>query len=90
MDRLRAMPGVQVRAPEGCYVLFPSVQIPGKSSEDIAAALLENQRVAIVPGAAKWFGPGAEGHIRICFSTSRAILSEGLERVAAGLAALSK
>ena len=86
--RLRAMPGVEIRSPDGCYVLFPSIKQTGRSSEWLAEYLLEQHRVALVPGAAKWFGPGAEGHLRICFSTSRAILAQGLDRMAAGLAAL--
>ena len=86
--RLQAMPGVHIRPPEGCYVLFPSIRGTGRGSEDLAAHLLENHRVAVVPGAARWFGPGAEGHLRICFSTSRKILSEGLDRIEAGLAGL--
>jgi aspartate/methionine/tyrosine aminotransferase len=85
---LRAIPGVDLRAPDGCYVLFPAVRRDGHGSESIAAHLLEHGRVAVVPGAAKWFGPGAEGHIRICFSTSRGVLEEGLRRITAGLTVL--
>jgi aspartate aminotransferase/cystathionine beta-lyase len=51
--------------------------------------LLEEGRVAVVPGAPQWFGPGAEGHVRIAFPTSRGILDEGLDRMEAALAALS-
>lgn len=87
--RLREIPGVDLRAPDGCYVLFPSIRRTGRSSEWIAEHLLEHHRVAVVPGAARWFGPGAEGHIRISFATSRAVLEEGLTRVAAGLQALA-
>jgi aminotransferase len=86
---LRTIPGVELRAPDGCYVLFPAVRRHGHDSESIVAYLLEQHRVAVVPGAAKWFGPGAEGHLRICFSTSRGVLEEGLRRLAVGLAALS-
>lgn len=85
---LRAIPGVELRAPDGCYVLFPAVRRHGHDSESIVAYLLEQHRVAVVPGAAKWFGPGAEGHLRVCFSTSRGVLEEGLRRLAVGLAAL--
>jgi aspartate/methionine/tyrosine aminotransferase len=89
VERLGAIPGVTLRPPDGCYVLFPAVHRPGHSSESLAEYLLEEHRVAIVPGAPQWFGPGAEGHIRICFSTSRALLEQGLERVAAGLESLA-
>jgi bifunctional pyridoxal-dependent enzyme with beta-cystathionase and maltose regulon repressor activities len=41
--------------------------------------------VALVPGAPRWFGPGAAGHLRLVFSTSEAILLEGLERLRRGV-----
>ncbi|MEM7037757.1 MAG: pyridoxal phosphate-dependent aminotransferase [Bacteroidota bacterium] len=86
--RLNAMEGVECHAPEGTYLLFPNVKAYGRSSMDIADHLRENAKVALVPGAARWFGPGAEGHLRICFSTSRGILEEGLNRMEAGLKSL--
>ncbi len=82
---LREIPGVRVRVPEGTYVAFPDVSAWELGAEDLARRLLDQNRVAVVPGAARWFGPGAEGHLRICFSTSEGILREGLGRLAAGL-----
>jgi aspartate/methionine/tyrosine aminotransferase len=51
------------------------------SSEAFAKLILEEAKVAVVPGAAKWFGDGAEGHIRLCFSTSMDIMKEALDRI---------
>ena len=39
-------------------------------------------------GGEQFFGPGSEGRIRICFATSRAILTEGLDRLEKGIAML--
>ena len=78
---LQAVPGVQVRAPEGTYVIFPRVADLGVDSERLCEALLTEARVAVVPGAARWFGPGAEGHLRVCVSTSEAVLTTGLQRL---------
>lgn len=86
--RLSAIPGVHVRPPEGTYVLFPDVRALGVPAEDLARRLLDEGRVAVVPGAARWFGPGAEGHLRIVFSTSRRILEQGLDRIEGVLRAL--
>ena len=36
----------------------------------------------------KFFGEGSEGYIRICFATSRGILTEGLNRLEKGIAML--
>lgn len=86
--RLSAIPGVHVRPPEGTYVLFPDVRALGVPAEELARRLLDEGRVAVVPGAARWFGPGAEGHLRIVFSTSRRILEQGLDRIEGVLRAL--
>lgn len=86
--RLSAIPGVTARAPEGTYVLFAGIRGLGLGDEaDVAKLLLDEGRVAVVPGMARWFGPGAQGHIRLTFCTSEAILTEGLDRIEACLRA---
>lgn len=89
VDRLNAIEGVTCRAPQGTYLLFPDVSAFGRSSTEIADYLLTEGRVAVVPGAARWFGPGAEGHLRLAFPTSHAIFDEGLDRIERALARLS-
>ena len=80
--RLRAMPGLTVRVPEGTYVLFVGIDGLGRGSEaDVVKLLLDEARVAVVPGLARWFGPGATGHIRLTFCTSEAVLTEALDRI---------
>jgi aspartate/methionine/tyrosine aminotransferase len=86
---LANMPGVEVRSPEGTYVLFPRVNHHGLSAEALAERLLQRQRLAVVPGSPRWFGPGAAGHLRLVFSTSEAILTEGLARLRRGLEELA-
>ncbi|MBP2617156.1 pyridoxal phosphate-dependent aminotransferase [Chryseobacterium jejuense] len=66
--------------PEATFVLFPKIE-NGMSSDQFAQHVLQHGKVAIVPGSERWFGKGAEGHIRICFSTSKEILEEGLNRI---------
>ncbi|WP_106918088.1 pyridoxal phosphate-dependent aminotransferase [Chryseobacterium aurantiacum] len=68
--------------PEATFVLFPKIE-NGMSSDQFAQHVLQKGKVAIVPGSERWFGKGAEGHIRICFSTSQEILEEGLNRMIA-------
>jgi aspartate/methionine/tyrosine aminotransferase len=89
VTRLNAMPGVHCSAPEATYLLFPQVTVAGMDSLALQTHLLEVGRVAVVPGAAKFFGPGAEGHLRICFATSSEILTEGLDRIEHTLRALA-
>ncbi|MDR6372912.1 aminotransferase/cystathionine beta-lyase [Chryseobacterium bernardetii] len=66
--------------PEATFVLFPKIK-NGMTSDEFAQHVLTHGKVAIVPGSERWFGKGAEGHIRICFSTSQEILEEGINRI---------
>jgi aspartate/methionine/tyrosine aminotransferase len=86
---LATMPGVAVLPPEGTYVLFPRVDHHGLAPEALVERLLQRQRVALVPGSPRWFGPGAAGHLRLVFSTSEGILREGLTRLRRGLEELA-
>jgi aspartate/methionine/tyrosine aminotransferase/2-polyprenyl-6-methoxyphenol hydroxylase-like FAD-dependent oxidoreductase len=81
VDRLAAWPGVSVSSPQGTYVIFPDVRSLNDDAERLCRQLREQARVALVPGAPRWFGPGAAGHLRICFATSRRILQEAFDRL---------
>lgn len=81
LSRIAEMPGINCNRPEGTYVLFPDIRGTGLGSEDFVDQLLDEAKLALVPGTPKFFGPGAEGHVRICYATSREILSEGLDRL---------
>jgi len=90
VQRLNAMPGVTCRSPQGTYLVFPNVSAVGLPSGELVKRLLRDGRVAVVPGEPRWFGPAAQGHVRICFSTSRAILADGLDRIEGVLTQLSE
>lgn len=90
LNRLNQMPGIDCRKPEGTYLLFPNIQQYGMSSEEITMYLLKHAKVAVVPGAARWFGPGAEGHIRMSFATSMEIMKEAMDRIEVALSELFK
>jgi aspartate/methionine/tyrosine aminotransferase/2-polyprenyl-6-methoxyphenol hydroxylase-like FAD-dependent oxidoreductase len=81
LDRLARWPGVTTQSPQGTYVVFPDVRGLADDPEQFCRHLLEHARVALVPGAPRWFGPGAGGHVRICFATSRRILQEAFDRM---------
>jgi aminotransferase len=75
--------GLTCRSPRGSFYAFPSIRNTGLSSREFSVQLLEQQRVAIVPGNA--FGPGGEGHVRASFCTTMSDLERAVERIAAFL-----
>lgn len=65
--------------PFGAFYVFPNIQEFGLSSEEFATRLLEEEKVAVVPGSA--FGESGEGYIRISYAYSLEDLKEALGRV---------
>ncbi|MGI5469969.1 pyridoxal phosphate-dependent aminotransferase [Streptomyces sp. CA-132043] len=87
--RLNAIPGMSCGRPDGTFVLFPDVSATGLNSRAMGEFLLAEARVAVVAGTTEWFGPGAEGNIRISYATSRAVMEEALNRVEKAVTGLS-
>jgi aspartate/methionine/tyrosine aminotransferase len=81
VERLAQWPEVSVSMPQGTYVIFPDVSNLTSDSQQFCEQLRQQAKVALVPGAERWFGPGASGHVRICFATSRRILQEAFDRM---------
>ncbi len=79
VTRLREIPGLAVHAPDATYVLFVGLPAMAESAEDLTERLRREHGVAVVPGSPRWFGPGARGHVRLCFATSAGLLEEGLQ-----------
>lgn len=88
VSRLQAMPGVWVRPPEGTYLLFPNISSFGMTSLALSDYLKSEALVALVAGEPAWFGPGAEGHVRVAFATSMEIAMEAMDRIEAALGKL--
>lgn len=90
LERLNQMPGVKCTKPQATFVMFPDVSEISIGAEELVEYLKKEERLAIVPGGRQFFGPGSEGHVRICLATSREILKEGLDRMERGLKKLVK
>lgn len=78
---LNGIKGFSCLPPEGCYVAFVDITKSGLTSIEMQRYLLEVARVSVVPGLPEWFGPGADGYIRISFASSEEILSEAFTRI---------
>ena len=79
---LRDIPGISIAEPRGGFYAFPRVE-GLEDSAALALDLLRETGVALAPGSA--FGAGGEGHIRLCFAASEALLADALARVSAFL-----
>ncbi len=71
--------GLPCFEPFGAFYVFPSIREFGMSSEEFAIRLLDEERVAVVPGTA--FGDSGEGYVRISYAYSIEALKKALERV---------
>ena len=71
--------GLKCHLPRGSFYAFPSIKSTGLSSKDFAVKLLEQEKVACVPGTA--FGPTGEGFLRCCFATSLDQIQIATERI---------
>ncbi len=60
--------GLPCHLPRGSFYAFPCIKSTGLTSKEFAWKLLEQEKVACVPGGA--FGASGEGYVRACFATS--------------------
>ena len=79
VDALNKM-DLKCHLPRGSFYAFPNITSTGLSSKDFAVRLLQEEKVACVPGSA--FGPSGEGFLRCCFATSLEQLQTAMERMA--------
>jgi len=95
VEGLNALPGVRCVMPKGAFYAFANVSGlfgrrtgAGKTlagSLDLTAFLLEEARVAVVPGV----DFGSDAHIRLSYATSAELIREGLTRMGAAIGTLA-
>ena len=88
VEALNQIPGIECPTPEGAFYVYPSVKgvlgtdIRGQrpaSSAELAALVLDEVEVAVVPGEAF----GTPGYMRLSYATSDDKITEGIARIAA-------
>jgi aspartate/methionine/tyrosine aminotransferase len=86
-ELLNAIPGVSCMAPQGAFYCFPSFEatlgreyagMTPHTSLELAGLLLDEARVAVVPGEAF----GAPGYARLSFALGDDDLVDGVQRIA--------
>lgn len=71
--------GMDCYEPQGAFYVFPSIKKYHMTSDEFALRLLEEEKVAVVPGTA--FGDCGEGYLRISYAYSLNDLKRALERL---------
>lgn len=70
--------GLPCNLPRGSFYAFPDIRSTGLTSKEFAVRLLQEEKVAAVPGVA--FGPSGEGFLRMCFATAFDRIQVAMER----------
>ncbi len=71
--------GLPTFEPNGAFYCFPDISSTGLSSEKFAQNLLQEHRVAVVPGDA--FGPSGTGYVRCSYATAYEKIEIAVERI---------
>lgn len=71
--------GLDCFEPYGAFYTFPCIKRFNMSSDEFATRLLQEEKVAVVPGTA--FGDCGEGYLRISYAYSLEDLKKALERI---------
>lgn len=78
IHELRRM-GLSCFEARGAFYVFPCIRCTGMTSEEFATRLLQEEKVAVVPGTA--FGDCGEGFLRISYAYSIDKIKVALERI---------
>ncbi|WP_414045879.1 aminotransferase class I/II-fold pyridoxal phosphate-dependent enzyme [Macrococcus equi] len=71
--------GLPVEKPQGAFYIFPNISKYNNNAYQFATELLNQERLAVVPGSA--FSKYGEGHIRLSFASSMNELKEAMKRL---------
>jgi aminotransferase len=71
--------GLTCFEPKGAFYAFPNISASGMTDEEFAEQLLEEEKVAVVPGNA--FGEAGRNYVRCSYATAYEKLEEALERM---------
>lgn len=79
VSAINSIEGLSCVCPKGAFYIFINCKRLGKTSAGLAAHLLEEAKIALVPGDV--FGPGGEGYLRMSFANSYENIVEGCKRL---------
>ena len=90
LEGFKSIPGLTCTVPQGAFYVYPNISAfigKGgiKSASDLAARLLSEAHVVVVPGEAF----GTENHIRLSYAVSGDVIDKGVQRMRDYLSKLS-
>jgi len=71
--------GMDCFEPYGAFYMFPCIKRFGMTSDEFATRLLQEEKIAIVPGTA--FGDSGEGYLRVSYAYSLEDLQKAIKRI---------
>jgi aminotransferase len=71
--------GLRTFEPRGAFYAFPQVSATGLSEVEFADRLLQEEKVAVIPGSG--FGAGGAGFVRCSYATAYEKIEEALRRI---------
>ena len=85
---INEIPGLHCECPKGAFYIFINCKSLNMKSADLSAYLLEEAKIALVPGDV--FGPGGEGYLRMSFANSYDNIVEGCAQLKKAVALLQQ
>ena len=82
LEGFKTIPGLTCTVPEGAFYVYPNISAfigngGIKSASDLAAKLLSEAHVVVVPGEAF----GTDAHIRLSYAVSAEVIDKGVQRL---------
>jgi aminotransferase len=71
--------GLECFKPRGAFYVFPKITSTGLTSREFSLRLLQEKKVAVVPGSA--FGVSGEGHVRCSYATALEQIKIAVQRI---------
>jgi aspartate/methionine/tyrosine aminotransferase len=88
VERLRTLPWLRVHPQDGTAYVFPDVSALGLPDVVVAERLARDADVLVSPGY--HFGPGGNGHFRLCYARDEAEWDKALDRIVRVLGDLAR
>ena len=76
---LKQMPGIRVLKPKGAFYIFPNISSTGKTPDELCDYLLDEAKIALVPGTT--LGEYGKDFIRISYANSYENLKIAMDRM---------